>query len=411
MSRDFGRARVCYEGDGGAGGGSGIGDFFSNLFGSGATQTAPTQTSLSLGELNPSQIGALQDSVSTGGGGVSIPAGIDTGGAQPTEGLSIPLTGAINSAQSPFTVPTATTAPNAASLQSFEGPGAGAGAAPGPGGAATAAPASISPDDASRGIVPIGQSGTQTFGSGAGTITSQPAGQISMSDPSNPLAPGGTMPSAGSEIGAARLAGQEGTIQSVLAGGGQGGGTGGGGSTETSIDRFLADPTGKSFLKAAGANANILLPAAGLGYQALTAAKAPEGLDAIRASAAQTSQQSQLLQNYLTTGTLPPGLQAGLDSAKEAAKASIRARYANLPGSSSAMEQELANADQVSAGQAGQLAIQLFSQGMSEAQVSNQLYETILQQSLERDKELSGAVGNFATAMAGGGPSVKLSLA
>lgn len=357
------RPRVCYEGDGGAGGSGGIGNFFSNLFGSGATQTAPTTTSLSLGELSPDQISGL---AAQGGGGVSAPTGLDiSAGGDPS--VAIPLTGAVqpNTLTAPQAVPGVTPADSTA-LASQGGPGSGVGAIPAPGGgaASVAAPASIDPTEASRGITVGGQA------PGFSDTVARNTGGL---DPN--------------------------VLKSS-----QGAGTG------TSIDTAMADPSLRNILKAAGSNANILLPAAGLGYQALTATKAPEGLDAIRASAAQTGAQGQVMQKYLETGTLPPGLQAGLDQAREAAKASIRSRYANLPGQSSAMEQELANADQTAAAQGGQLAIQLFSQGMSESQVSNQLYEAILQQSLERDKELSGAVGNFATAMAGGGPSLKLSL-
>lgn len=357
--REIGRARVCYEGDGGGGG---FFDQIKNLF-SGATQTAPTTTSLSLGELSPEQIGALSSP------GVTAPTGFDipVGSQDPTgaAGISVPLTGAIQPGGAIPAAPSIST-PAGSSVLAPQGPGAGVGPTGGPGGGAvaTAAPASVG--------------GDERFATGGGLGQQAP----------------------GFSDAVARNVG----IDPKAIAGSAGVGTG------STIDTALADPSLKNILKAAGANANILVPAAGLGMQALQSKKEPEGLDAIRAAAAQTGQQSALMQQYLTTGTLPAGLQAGLDQAKEAAKASIRARYANLPGQSSAMEAELNAADQNAASAGGQLAIQLFESGMHESQISSQLYDAILHQSLERDKELSSAMGNFATAMAGGGPSLKLSL-
>lgn len=366
--REIGKSRVCYEGDGSGGG---IGSFFSNLFGGAQPAAAgPTGFDVPIGSADPTFGGTAPSGGSTGFDvpvGSQDPTGAATAGANAAGGLNIPLTGAIPS--TPVTagaVPFTASSPTLNSALSSQGPGVGTGAIPGPGGgaAATAAPASLG-DDATRFAAGGGANQTPGFTNAVATNTG---------------------------------------LDPAAVGGSKGVGTG------TTVDTAFNDPSFDNIKKAIGANANILLPAAGLGWQALQAQKAPEGLNNIRAAADQTSTQSALLQNYLTTGTLPPGLQAGLDQAKEAAKSAIRARYANLPGQSSAMETELTNADQTAAAQGGQLAIQLFSQGMSEANVSNQLYEAILNQSLERDKELSSAVGNFSTALAGGGPSVKLSL-
>lgn len=335
----------CFESDGAAGGG--FWDSISKFFGGGGGAGAEPGFSGNAGNI-------LTEAAGQGAG----TAALDTA----VSGINF---GKVAGDASRGAIPSLSNSTGITPNLESPGPGAGAVAAPGSGAAAAAAPASVSPEDAARGI------------NVGGAVKPQAPGFTNAVVQNNGLSPDVLSQSTGKGTG-------------------------------TSIDTLLADPSMKNLMKSLGANANVLLPAAGLGAQVLQSQKSPEGLDALRASAERSNNQGAIMQKYLETGTLPPGLQAGLDSAREAAKGFIRARYANLPGQSSAMEQELAAADQTAAAKGGELAIQLFQRGMDESNISNHLYEAILQQDLERDKELGAAVGNFTTALAGGGPHVTL---
>ena len=181
----------------------------------------------------------------------------------------------------------------------------------------------------------------------------------------------------------------------------------------TSIENLFNDPSLSNLGKAAGSNLGTLISAGGLGYSALTQPKIPsitsaEG--AISNTAGQLSTQATQLESYLSTGTLPPGVQASLNSAADSAKAAIRSRYAAMGSSgSSAEQQDLANVDTTVVSQGANIALQLLNQGVSESQLSAQLYSTILNTALQQNQNLSTAIGNFASAAAGGtGLTLKL---
>lgn len=183
----------------------------------------------------------------------------------------------------------------------------------------------------------------------------------------------------------------------------------------TSIDRFMADPSLKTGLGALSANSNLVLPAAGMAATLLTSQPNVSGRLANTASAAlertaaQLGTQSQALQNYLQTGTLPPGVQAGLTSAGQAAKATIRSRHAASGTSGSSAEgQELAAVDQQMTTQGAGIAMNLLQTGLSESQMSSQLYQTILGNALQEDQALGQAIGRFSSALAGGGQTINL---
>jgi hypothetical protein len=179
------------------------------------------------------------------------------------------------------------------------------------------------------------------------------------------------------------------TIQAAAPGAASGGG--GGASSGGGIGSFL------------GKNANWLLPAAGLGYEALSQTP-PKGTNALTSEANQLAGQGQQLQSYLNTGTLPPGAQNSLNQAAQQAEAAIRSQYAARGMSGSSAEaQDLANVAQTTAAQGQQLAMQLLQQGVTETNLSSELYTQLMQQQMQQDQQLSGAITNFATAAAGGG--------
>jgi hypothetical protein len=131
----------------------------------------------------------------------------------------------------------------------------------------------------------------------------------------------------------------------------------------------------------------------------------------LTATAAAQANEGRILENYLNTGTLPPGIQQGLTSAANAATASIRAQHASRGTSGSSAEaQDIQSAQDraVSAGQS--IALQLLQQGatmtgmaVNTESLAANLYSEIMRESLAQDHQLGAAIGNFASAMAGGG--------
>lgn len=176
-------------------------------------------------------------------------------------------------------------------------------------------------------------------------------------------------------------------------------------ASTNSIVNAIKNPSFSSVGDALSNNASILLPGAALGYQALQGASEPEGLGDIKAQADRLNAQGQELQSYLQSGKLPAGLQSSLTQAAQSAKATIRSQYASRGMSGSSAEaQDLANVDQRIQAQGASLAVNLLQQGITETNLSSQLYSAIMQRELAEDKMLSDSITNFATAAAGGVP-------
>jgi len=172
-------------------------------------------------------------------------------------------------------------------------------------------------------------------------------------------------------------------------------------STTPNLDAFTANPGVGTAWDLVKANPNIALSTLGLGANLVLGNQKLPGQNQISSLAGQTAQQSAQLESYLQTGTLPPGLQAGLTSAGAAAKATIRSRHAAQGTSgSSSEEQELAAVDTGLQTQGANVALQLFQQGMSEAQISAQLYQSILSSAVQQDAALGSAIGRFASSLA-----------
>lgn len=149
------------------------------------------------------------------------------------------------------------------------------------------------------------------------------------------------------------------------------------------------------------------ISAAGLGLSAMkgaqTGAPSEKTLNTdLAAQAGQEAASGQQLQNYLPSGTLPPGAQAGIDQAKNSAKAAVRSKYASMGMSGSSSEQqELSAIDSNAQAQGEQIAMQLLNTGITESQMSSQLYEHMLNNTMQNDQALSSAVSGFAGSLAG----------
>ena len=114
--------------------------------------------------------------------------------------------------------------------------------------------------------------------------------------------------------------------------------------------RFAAGGLGLDLIKGMGSNANA---------------------SAIGGIASQDAALGGQLQSYLQNGTLPAGIQTGVDQAKKQAEAEIRSRYAGMGQSGSTAEaQDINAAGQKAQTDAASIATQLLSQGVSLSGVS-----------------------------------------
>jgi hypothetical protein len=165
-----------------------------------------------------------------------------------------------------------------------------------------------------------------------------------------------------------------------------------------------AAPTGAAAPSTASQIAKYAIPAAGLAYSALTANQQPKGMAQLQQEAAAQATQGQQLESYLTTGTLPPGIQDAINTATEQAKAAVRSKYANLPGSSSAEAQDLAAVDEAAISQGASIAMQLLQSGLSESNLASTLYGNILQAAMQQDTNLGNAIVGFGSSLVGSSP-------
>lgn len=177
-----------------------------------------------------------------------------------------------------------------------------------------------------------------------------------------------------------------------------------GAKAPSSLDMFLKNPSFANAGNILASNPGADIAALGLGFDAVKGNQALKGENNLKAIAGQEQAQGALMENYLQTGTLPPGLQAGLDQASQAAEASIKAQYAARGMSGSSAEaQDLANLQGTVSGQGAQMALQLLQSGINETGMASTLYSQIMNSALERDKNLGSAISSFASAAAGGG--------
>lgn len=171
------------------------------------------------------------------------------------------------------------------------------------------------------------------------------------------------------------------------------GGSGGG----NSISAAFKDPSLSTIGTALGNNANWLVPGAALGASALLGNAQPKGSAQVSQQAAQLSAAGQQLQSYITNGTLPPGVQSSINSASETAKAAVRSQYAKSGMSGSSAEAaDLAYVETQAISQGTQIALQLLQQGVTDTQLSAQLYSSLMQSAISSDKNLVTALGSMA---------------
>lgn len=143
--------------------------------------------------------------------------------------------------------------------------------------------------------------------------------------------------------------------------------------------------------------------------------KKPAGTNQLGAIASQQGAQGAQLQKYLTSGTLPAGMQASVDAATKAAKQKIVSNYAARglptdPTKNSSLAAELAGVDQNAIITTAQLGQQLLNTGLSETQLSADVYNKLVGIDQTQQAQISQAIANFARAVGGGG-GINLQLA
>jgi hypothetical protein len=149
------------------------------------------------------------------------------------------------------------------------------------------------------------------------------------------------------------------------------------------------------------------LAGAGLAYTMSQGQKQLPEQKALTDQAQKLTEQGQQFMKFLQTGTLPAGLQASVDQAKSAAKAAIISRHAAQgqstdPNQNSALQQELAQADQNALIAVAQEGASLFQAGANEVQLSSQIYERLMQIDQQQTQNMGKSIANFASALGTG---------
>jgi hypothetical protein len=175
--------------------------------------------------------------------------------------------------------------------------------------------------------------------------------------------------------------------------------------------QLIAEPSNSSswtssIAKTLGIPQSSILPAgvAGIGLaKDLLTPSTLKGESQLTGEAATLAQQSATMQNYLNTGTLPPGVQTAINNATQGAAAAIRAKYASQGLSGSSMEQQEINQLQLNAASSGaQVAIQLYDSGLQDANISQEIYKTLLSTDVNQQQQTGQAIANVAAALSGG---------
>ena len=230
------------------------------------------------------------------------------------------------------------------------------------------------------------------------------AGQPAAASAASVAAPSGIAPAAGVDPTAA-------------AGAATGGGTGAAGAAPSSPISSLLGGAEKSLTSNP---LGIGLGVAGLGYNILQGQKQTANQKALTADAATATANSnqmvasgEALQQYLTSGTLPPQymtqVQQAIQDAKTTAVSNAAAQgLPTDPIKNTALATELAKIDASEPAMISQVASQLFSSGtslvnagQSAAGLSGQLYQTLVQNDTTQAANTGKAIATLAAALNG----------
>lgn len=263
-------------------------------------------------------------------------------------------------------------------------------------------------DPAAAGLSGGSGSGAVTDALGWSSIAGDPGlggGVIGPSLPSDPGLGGGI-------IGPEWTGGGPGGGTSFGAQAGGAAGTSGGSSGGGFIDSLVSGAKSSLTKNPLGIGA----AAVGLGMNMLKGNPTDPNQAKLQQQADQLGAQGQMLQQYLANGTLPPGMQAQLTQATQAAKARIIANHAKNgmstdPSQNSALAQELNAVDTNAVAAMADAQINMMKTGLTETGLSSQLYEMLTKMDRQNNQDLMSAIAAFAAQLGGGGnKNVTLSL-
>jgi hypothetical protein len=141
---------------------------------------------------------------------------------------------------------------------------------------------------------------------------------------------------------------------------------------------------------------------AGLLYN-MTRSNSIPGQSAISGEATTLGNEAAQLQNYVTSGTLPPGVNTVLQQVQNQMAQQIKAKYAALGMSGSTGEQQdINNAALAVQSQGATEALNLMNQGVSLSNLSGQLLTTLLNTNVQQNNQTVTSIGQLAAALAGG---------
>ena len=142
---------------------------------------------------------------------------------------------------------------------------------------------------------------------------------------------------------------------------------------------------------------------AGLLYNMMQKNSVP-GEKALTTEANTLGSEATQLQNYVATGTLPPGVNTVLQQVQQGMTQQIKARYASLGMSgSTAEQQDLNNATLQVQSQGATEALNLMNQGVSMANLSSNLLQSLMSTNVQQNNQTVQSIGQLAAALAGGG--------
>ena len=231
----------------------------------------------------------------------------------------------------------------------------------------------------------------------AGSLPTMAQGGVPTAAPAIPAAPAPTAaPTVGTSVGE----GASGVTQAEIAAGKGAGATAIG---NVGGEGFSVSNLGGKTLDYLAKNPSLLLSGAGLLGNMLMGQQPPKYQKQLSAEAQNMQAQGQQLASYLASGNLPPGVQAQLNSAHEAAIASVRSQHANRGTSGSSMEaQDLQRINEAVVSQGASIATQLLQAGISEQQMAVGIYNNLMNASLAQDQRMSQAISGFTNALAYG---------
>ena len=230
----------------------------------------------------------------------------------------------------------------------------------------------------------------------AGSLPTMAQGGVPTAAPAIPAAPA---PAPAAQIGTSLGEGASGVTQAEIAAGKGAGATAignAGGEGFSALGGKTMDYLAK--------NPSLLLSGAGLlGNLLMGQQQQPKFQNQLSAEAQNMQAQGQQLASYLASGNLPPGVQAQLNSAHEAAIASIRSQHARQGTSGSSMEaQDLQRINEAVVSQGASIATSLLQAGINEQQMAAGIYSNLMNVSMQRDQQMSNAIAGFTNALAYG---------